>query len=459
MSSVALVSVSERESTGSTAGRRVDGETKQAASDIERILEAAVGGPVPLRLECWDGSVAGDPSAPASIVFRSPRALKRLLWSPNELGLVRAYVSGDIDFDGDIFAVLDLPDVIDQVAHHSAIGLGWRQRLGAVRIAGRLGALGLPPDPPPEEVRRRRGILHSKARDAASVSHHYDVGNDFYRLVLGSTMVYSCAYWARSGEDEFSLDDAQRAKLDLICRKLGLRPGMRLLDVGCGWGSLAIHAAENYGASVVGITVSAEQADLARQRVHTAGLDDLVEIRLQDYRDVADGPFDVISSVGMAEHVGRARMQEYVQILFDALPPGGRLLNHAIASVRALPPPAKAKPGFIDSYIFPDGEVLPLSTTLDAMEHVGFEVRDVEALREHYGHTLRAWTANLQDQWSAAVPLVGEARARTWLLYLAACALAFERGHLTIHQVLAVRQGDNGSSRMPPTRGEWLERR
>jgi cyclopropane-fatty-acyl-phospholipid synthase len=229
-----------------------------------------------------------------------------------------------------------------------------------------------------------------------------------------------------------------------------------MLDVGCGWGSLAMHAAQEYGAAVVGITVSAEQAELARQRVHDAGLNHLIEIRLQDYRDISDGPFDVISSVGMAEHVGQARMQDYMRILFDALRPGGRLLNHAIASVRALPPPEKGKPGFIDSYIFPDGEVLPLSATLDAMERVGFEVRDTEALREHYGYTLRAWTSNLQEHWSAAVPLVGEPRARTWLLYLAASALAFERGHLTIHQVLAVRQGDSGSSGMPRTRDEWL---
>lgn len=427
-----------------------------AAADVLQILETAVGGHLPLRLECWDDSSAGEATAPASIVFRSPRALRRLLWSPNELGLVRAYVSGDIDFDGDIFAILNLPDVIDQVAHHSAIGLGWRERWGAVRAASRLGALGLPPEPPAEEVRRRRGVLHSKARDAASVSHHYDVGNDFYRRVLGPTMVYSCAYWAQPPSATFTVDDAQRAKLDLICRKLGLQPGMRMLDVGCGWGSLAMHAAEHYQARVLGITVSAEQAELARQRVRATGLDDLVEIRLQDYRDVSDGPFDVISSVGMAEHVGRERMQEYAQILFDALKPGGRLLNHAIASVRALPPPAKGKPGFIDSYIFPDGEVLPLSSTLDALEHVGFEVRDAEALREHYALTLRAWTDNLQREWPAAVDLVGAPRARTWLLYLAACVLAFERGHITIHQVLAVRQGDGGASGLPLTRGEWL---
>ena len=427
-----------------------------AAQDVERILEAAVGGPVPLRVTCWDGSAAGDPDAPAGLVLRTPTALRRLLWSPDELGLARAYVAGDLDFDGDIFAVLDLPDVIERFAHdHHRIGLSTGQRLAAVRTANRLGALGPPPAPPAEEVRRHRGTLHSKARDARSVSHHYDVGNDFYRLVLGPTMVYSCAYWTRPDDAAYDLDSAQTDKLDLVCTKLGLDPDMRMLDVGCGWGSLAIRAAGQYGARVVGVTVSAEQAELARRRVHEAGLDERVEIRLQDYRDVSDGPYDVISSIGMAEHVGRARLVEYAQTLFDQLAPGGRLLNHAIASVRSLPS-ERSKPGFIDRYIFPDGEVLPLSTTLDALEQVGFEVRDSEALREHYGRTLRAWVDNLQSSWSSAVDVVGQARARTWLLYLAACALAFEHGNITIHQVLAVRQSGHGHSRFPATRQEWL---
>jgi cyclopropane-fatty-acyl-phospholipid synthase len=427
-----------------------------AAEDIAAVLAAALGGPLPLRIRCWDGSLAGDPEAAATVVVADPRALRRLLWAPNELGLVRAYVSGDLDFEGDIFAALDLPEVIDRVAHHDSIGLNTREWLFAARTARRLGAIGLPPAPPAEEVRRRRGPVHTKARDAASVSHHYDVGNDFYRLVLGPSMVYSCAYWTRPTAADYSLDDAQRDKLDLVCTKLGLRPGMRLLDVGCGWGALAIHAATHYGVSVVGVTLSQEQAMLARQRVHDAGLDDQVEIRQQDYRDVTDGPYDAISSVGMSEHVGRTQLTNYAQTLMSQLHPGGRLLNHAIASVRSLPPSSKSAPGFIDSYIFPDGEVLPLSTTLDALEQVGFEVRDVEALREHYSRTLRVWVDNLRHNWAPAVALVGQARARTWLLYLAACALAFEHGNITVHQVLAVRQTRTGSSGIPATRQQWL---
>ncbi|MDA8436747.1 MAG: cyclopropane-fatty-acyl-phospholipid synthase [Actinomycetales bacterium] len=455
------MSVSERGSGRPAAGPAAVGGPDRpvvtgAADDVARILHAAVGAELPLGIRCWDGSTAGDPGAPATIVFRDPRALRRLLWAPNELGLVRAYVSGDLDVEGDVFAVLDLPDVIERVARHDGIGLTARERLSAARTAYRLGAVGLPPAPPSEEVRRRRGPLHSKERDAASVSHHYDVGNDFYRLVLGPSMVYSCAYWTQPPGGSYSLDDAQRDKLDLVCTKLGLRPGMRLLDVGCGWGSLAIHAASRYGVRVVGVTVSQEQAALARQRVRDAGLDDRVEIRLQDYRDVVDGPYDAISSVGMSEHVGRSRLVTYAQTLFDQLAPGGRLLNHAIASVRTLPPPARGERGFIDSYIFPDGELTTLSTTLDALEQVGFEVRDSEALREHYGRTLRAWVDNLLPNWSEAVALVGEARARTWLLYLAACALAFEHGNITVHQVLAVRQGERGASGLPPTRAEWL---
>jgi cyclopropane-fatty-acyl-phospholipid synthase len=427
-----------------------------AAADVLSILQAAVGGPLPIRIRCWDGSVAGEADAAATVVFVRRRGLRRLLWAPNELGLVRAYVSGDMHIEGDIFALLDLPDVIERVAHHQGIGLSSRQRLAAVVTAARIGAVGPPPRPPAEEIRRRRGRLHSISRDSQSVSHHYDVGNEFYRLILGPSMVYSCAYWAQEPGPAYGLDEAQRDKCELVCTKLGLHPGMRLLDVGCGWGSLAIHAATRHGVSVVGVTVSKEQATMARERVDAAGVSDLVEIRLQDYRDVHDGPYDAISSVGMSEHVGSVQLRAYSQTLMDLLRPGGRLLNHAIASVRPLPPASKDQPGFIDRYIFPDGEVVTLSTTLDALEQVGFEVRDVEALREHYALTLRAWVNNLRGSWQDAQRLVPPSRPRTWLLYLAACVLAFEHGNLTIDQVVAVRQGEHGASSLPLTRDQWL---
>src|SRR4051794_12127229 len=258
---------------------------------------------IPVRLRAWDGSQAGPAGAPA-IVVRSQRALRRLAWRPGELGLGRAYVAGEIDVDGDLFTAFRALSSAGRLADPngmSALSAGDRLRL--LGLAARLGAPGPEPPPPAEEVRLdRRTGRHTRGRDAVAVSHHYDVGNDFYALVLGRTMVYSCAVRERP---QIGLDVAQEAKLDLVCRKLGLRAGMRLLDVGCGWGSLALHAAQRYGADVVGITISAEQATLARKRVAEAGLADRIDIRVQDYRDVADGPFDAISSIGMAEHVGR----------------------------------------------------------------------------------------------------------------------------------------------------------
>jgi cyclopropane-fatty-acyl-phospholipid synthase len=294
------------------------------------------------------------------------------------------------------------------------------------------------------------GVQHSKRRDKQAVSQHYDVGNDFYSIVLGESMVYSCAYWTRN-EPGYGLADAQRDKLDLICRKLGLEPGMRLLDVGCGWGSLAMHAAQNYGVRVVGITLSGEQADYARKAVAEAGLTGQVEIRIQDYRDLDDGPFDAISSVGMAEHVGTAPYLDYARILHRQLKPGGRLLNHQIARLH-LPPTPPNRRSFIDAYVFPDGELAPIGTTVTLLEEAGFEVRDVHALREHYGRTLRAWVANLESDWSAAVRLTSPGRARVWRLYMAASALAFEQARIGVNQVLAVKGHRDGTSDMPPTR-------
>ncbi|MFD0274982.1 class I SAM-dependent methyltransferase [Kitasatospora sp. NPDC127111] len=433
----------------------------QLARQLVEALEGLLGVPVPLRIQAWDGSAAGPPGAP-TLVLRNRRALRRLLWQPGELGLARAYVSGDLE----LAPGTDLYEVLTAVAHFAERPEIRRLELGPADVLGprgrrvlgallRAGALGPRPAPPPEEARAARGRLHSRSRDRAAISHHYDVGNDFYGLVLGPSMVYSCAYWEPAAK---SLEAAQEAKLDLICRKLGLRPGMRLLDVGCGWGSLVLHAARHYGVTAVGVSISEEQVALARRRVEEAGLADRVEIRLQDYREIADGPFDAISSVGMAEHVGSAQYRVYAEGLYRLLVPGGRLLNHQIARRPNHPGEPYRPSPFINRYVFPDGELSPVGSTVARLEEAGFEVRDVEALREHYALTLREWVANLEAHWTEAVGLVGRGRARVWRLYMAASALAFEENRIGVNQILAVRTGPEGTAGLPATREEWLLR-
>ena len=422
----------------------------------DRILSAAeslVGVPIGLRVRAWDGSTAGYSNVPGEVVFANRRALRHILWAPNEIGLARAYISGDLDITGPIVDVLDRPEVINRFGHHELEHVELGSMLTLFATLARLGAIGRRPLPPRTEVRTQRGARHSRTRDAEAISHHYDVGNNFYRLVLGPSMVYSCGYW-RNGPGG-TLEAAQRDKLDLICRKLDLAPGKRLLDVGCGWGSLAIHAAQHYGVDVVGVTLSEAQQLLAKQRVHDAQLDDRVEIRLQDYRDVDDGPFDAIASIGMSEHVGAAQMDGYAEHLAELLVPGGRLLNHAIAAIGPVAARRRWAPSFIESYIFPDGEILPLSTVAASLEKAGLEIRDTESLREHYALTLRAWVDNLQAHWAKAVELAGIEVTRTWLLYLAVCALAFHRGRVTIHQVVAIKQRADAESGMSWTRDGW----
>jgi cyclopropane-fatty-acyl-phospholipid synthase len=414
-----------------------------AAHVVQRVGEAMLGSPLPLGVRCWDGSEVPVEGMP-TLVVKSRRALRRLLWAPGELGLARAYVSGDLDVEGDVYAALSFPDAM---VERPELGLDLQELAGLVGPLLRLGVLGPPPPPPPEEA-RLAGTRHSLRRDRAAISHHYDVGNDFYELLLGPCLVYSCAYW----DDDTDLEQAQEAKLELVCRKLDLREGMRLLDVGCGWGSMAMHAAAHHGASVVGVTISRAQADLARKRVADAGLTDLVEIRLQDYREVDDGPYDAISSIGMAEHVGIDQLPTYAFRLRSLLRPGGRLLNHAIARGPLAPPERPDPQSFLKRYVFPDGELQPLATHVRVLEESGLEVRDVEALRPHYARTCRAWVANLERRWDEAVRLSSPARARIWRLYLAGSALAFEERRVGVNQVLAVRPGDDA---LPLRRPDW----
>lgn len=425
-----------------------------AASRLIRFAEQLLGDPLPVRIRAWDGSQAGPPGAP-TLVVRNRRALRRLLWKPGELGLARAWVAGDLDIEGDLYVTLDLLAGSVWERGEDARGLGEALRDPEVRAAVRglvkLAGLPLPPAPPREEVRRGRH-LHTRRTDRRAISHHYDVGNDFYEIVLGPSMVYSCAYW---DSPDGTLEAAQADKLDLICRKLGLTPGQRLLDVGCGWGSMAIHAAREYGVQVVGVTLSQEQAAYARKRVADEGLTDRVEIRVQDYRDVADGPFDAISSIGMAEHVGAERYLEYADQLYRLLKPGGRLLNHQIARRPQRDESTYEVDEFIDAYVFPDGELAPVGTTVTQLERAGFEVRDVESIREHYALTLRRWVANLEADWARAVRLTSPGRARVWRLYMAASAVSFERNRIGVNQVLAVRTPEPGDSGMPLRARTW----
>ncbi|CAK7288064.1 class I SAM-dependent methyltransferase [Streptomyces misionensis] len=427
-----------------------------AASRLNSLAEQMLGAPLPVRLRAWDGSQAGPPGAP-TLVVRNRRALRRILFKPGELGLARAWVAGDLDIEGDLYTALDSMAALIWERGEDGRTLLQAVRDPAVRAAARellkLAGPPIPPAPPREEVRRHRH-LHTRGSDKRAISHHYDVGNDFYELVLGPSMVYSCAYWESFGKDA-TLEDAQRDKLELVCRKLGLKEGLRLLDVGCGWGSMALHAAREHGVSVVGVTLSQEQAAYARKRVADEGLTDRVEIRVQDYRDVTDGPFDAISSIGMAEHVGAERYLEYAHRLYDLLTPGGRLLNHQIARRPQRDESAYSVDEFIDAYVFPDGELAPIGTTVTQLERAGFEVRDVHALREHYGRTLRQWVANLEADWDRAVRLTSPGRARVWRLYMAASALAFEHNRIGVNQVLAVRTPESGASGLPPRTRTW----
>ena len=417
------------------------------AATLTPLIEALIGTDAPLRFEFWDGSAIGPVDGAGTLRLRSADALRRILWAPGELGVARAFVAGDLTAEGDIF---DLLRVLRDGTGRPLRRTGVSALSAAIPAARRLGAIGAPLPAPPEEC-RPSGRLHSPTRDATVVSHHYDVGNDFYRLVLGPSMTYSCARFAT---DQTSLEEAQAAKHELICRKLGLdRPGgRRLLDVGCGWGSMAIHAARHHQVTVTGIALSRAQVDEAKRRVVDAGLDDKVEIRLQDYRDLRGEQFDAIASIGMFEHVGSQRMARYFETLRGLLVPTGRLLNHAISKPGGS---VLGRRSFVGRYVFPDGELADVAEVIRAMQRAGFEVRDVESLREHYSRTLHRWVANLEAHWDQAVGLVGLPRANIWRLYMAASALGFDDAGLAIHQVLGVVPSADGHADMPATRADW----
>jgi cyclopropane-fatty-acyl-phospholipid synthase len=376
----------------------------------------------PFELRFWDGTAVPATRAPATtLTIHSPRALAYALHAPSQLGLGRAYVAGAIDAE-DLDALVTVADTWQP----PALPLRARARLllDAARAAGTMS----PPRVPASEL-KPSGPLHSRRRDAQAVRHHYDVSNDFFALFLDRSMTYSCAFFSRS-DDHGSLEGAQMAKLELTCQKLALEPGQRVLDVGCGWGGFAIHAASRHGVSVVGITLSEPQAELARQRVRAAGLEDRVTVRVQDYRELDGEQFDAICSIGMVEHVGGERIDLYARQLAHLLRPGGRLLNHGIARLYEAP-----TGGFNRRYVFPDSDPLPLSRVLLALERAGFVTEHVEGFRRDYAETLRHWARRLDERLDEAVRMAGSERVRVWRLYLRAARRSFESGYLSIYQV------------------------
>ena len=419
------------------------------ATQFAEALAPVVGGELPVHLTLWDGSSAGPADAPR-VVVRSPRALRRLLRHPGELGAAQAYVTGELDVEGDLDDALTH---VWSVAQERGLG-GIRPTpavvAGVVRLARSAGVLGRPL-PPPASQAVVRGRLHSLRRDRAAISHHYDLSNDFYQLILDPHLAYSCGYW-RSDDPDYTVEDAQRDKFELVGRKLGLREGSRLLDVGCGWGSMSLYAAEHFGAQVTGVTIAAEQKRFIDARIRERGLQDRVEIRLQDYRDVPDTGFDAVVSLEMGEHVGQRNYPTYARVLHDAVRPGGRVLVQQM-SRRGRHPGGGP---FIEQFIAPDMHMRPVGDTVALIEESGLEVRDVHALREHYVRTVDAWHDTFEANWDRAVDLVGEEIARVWRLYLVGGSMAFRDGRMGVDQILAVRPGPSGGSDVEPVRpGGW----
>ncbi|MFD3558124.1 class I SAM-dependent methyltransferase [Streptomyces sp. NPDC058686] len=410
-----------------------------AAQRLAALAEDALGGPLPVRLRTWDGSESGPADAPV-VVVRSRRALRRLLWQPGELGLAQAYVTGELDVEGDLARGLRAmwATVRERGLHAPRLSpADWTR---AIAEAVRLGAVG-PRPPAPATQARLRGGLHSKARDRAAISHHYDLSNDFYRLLLDATMAYSCGYWAGE-EPEISPADAQRAKLELICRKLGLVPGARLLDIGCGWGSLTLYAAEEHKAQVTAVTLAREQAAYVREQVRERRLEHRVEVVCQDYRDITGSAFDAVATVEMGEHVGDDEYPAFAAALHRLVRPHGRVLVQQMSRGASAP----GGGAFIEAYIAPDMHMRPMDETVGLLEATGLEVRSVESLREHYVRTINAWHRTLEERWDDFIRLVGEETARVWRLYLVGGALAFEERRMGVDQFLAVRPKATGDS-------------
>lgn len=425
--------------------------SQQTNWTIAGIVDHLMAGAMPFAFTAFDGSRSGPEDAPVRLHLANERGLQYLLTAPGDLGFARAYITGDLQaegvepgnpYDGMELLLSNLtfrmPSAAEAVSMIRSVGLGQLK----------------PPPPPPQEHlpkwrRALEGLRHSKTRDATAIQHHYDVSNTFYEYVLGPSMTYTCALFE---QPDATLEEAQAAKYDLIARKLDLKPGMTLLDLGCGWGGMVRHAAREYGVKALGVTLSREQANWASEAIKAEGLDDLAEVRFSDYRDVTEGPFDAISSIGLTEHIGPGHYQDYFAFVDGRLRAGGRFLNHCITR----PHNRRVNTGaFIDRYVFPDGELTGVGRIVTDVQDSGLEVRHVENLREHYALTLKGWCENLQEHWDACVAEAGEGTAKVWGLYMAGSRLAFERNEIELHHVLAVKPHADGTAEFG-LRPAWL---
>lgn len=431
------------------AANRTDSEKKLTLAEI---LEVLAGGTLPLRFTAYDGSSAGPPDAPFGLELTSPRGTTYLATARGDLGLARAYIAGDLEVHGvhpgdpypllraladDLVFTMPSPRVMSQIVR--SIGVQHLRPIDPPSL-----------EAPPRWRRMANGLRHSKSRDAEAIHHHYDVSNAFYEWVLGPSMTYTCACYPRP---DASLDEAQENKYRLVFEKLRLTPGDRLLDVGCGWGGMVRYAARR-GVKATGVTLSKEQASWARRAIEAESLQDLAEVRHGDYRDIRDGRFDAVSSIGLLEHIGVRNYESYFRFLQDRLRPGGLLLNHCITR-----PENRSRPsthGFIDRYVFPDGELTGSGRIITEAQDVGLEVLHEENLRSHYAMTLRDWCANLVAHWDEAVAEVGPERAKVWGLYMAGSRLSFERNGIQLHQVLAAKpEAPGGGTSDLPLRPWW----
>ena len=420
---------------------------------IGQAFEKLFGPDVPIRFTAYDGSAAGDPHADIHFRLLNERGLRYIATAPGSLGLARAYVQGDLALEGgdeaNPYPLLKLLE--DEVSLQRpsvrelpelAKVLGWK----AIQPPE------LPPqESPPQWLRLVNGLRHTRSRDARAISHHYDVSNAFYEMLLGPSMTYTCACYPTA---DASLEEAQAAKYDLVCRKLDLRPGMRLLDVGCGWGGMVRHAVKHYGVTALGVTLSEQQAAWAGKAIAEEGLSGAAEVRHSDYRNVREVGFDAVSSIGLTEHIGVRNYPAYFRFLRSRLRDGGRLLNHSITRPDNRHP-GIPRAGFINRYVFPDGELTGSGTLVRIMQDEGLEVRHEENLREHYAMTCRDWVRNLSANWDQAVAEVGLGTAKVWALYLAGSQLSFERNRIQLHQILGVKVPADGNAQFPlrPTWG------